>query len=316
MDPYKRFTLGFLLFTVFLIIAYRIFYTVFRVNVLDTIYQAKEIALLFIGFIIASESIRAVRLSIIYREIIGYEGSWFSLYKRSLVARFSSNVVSTVTPGATGGEFIRGLVVSGLKKELIPAAVAVGLADGLYDLFTNVAIAIILLPLVKPLITGLIIILIGLGSSVLWILTLLVVCGKIQSKILFKIPFINHPAIKKSSEAIINSFSKRILFKSLLLSIIGWLLLALGYYFVALYTCRIRLNVFEALTNIMYAFLLGIIPTPAGLVTMDAWLASTSCPSAAVLWRTSGLLSVIVMAVLSIPHIISIVKEYSLLSSS
>lgn len=307
----KKLIVSFIVFIIFLIAAYGIFSFVFKVDVLGIILTSPEAILVFIISIISSELVRALRLSILYRENIRYQRGLLPLYMRSVAARFSSNVVSVITPSALGGEFVRGLIVSGLKKEMLPTAIGVGLADGLYDLFTNVILAIILLPVLGSVVVGLTIILLGLASSTAWVLALLIVSGRIRSRILAKLPLINHPALKQGGRAVVNSFNKKVLFQAMLLSVVGWLLIALGYHLATTRSCPgIRLSIVRTLTYIIYAFLLGIIPTPAGLVTMDTWLASTICPSTAVLWRTSGLITVFIMASLSIPHIVTIIREY------
>lgn len=311
MNGCRKLIVGFLLFMLFLLVVCRIFYTLFRIDVLYVICVARDSATVFIVFALLSELVRAIRLSMIYREIIGFKEDWLTLYKRSIIARFSSNVVSTITPSAMGGEFVRGLVIASLKKDLIPVAVAVGLADGLYDLFTNVCLAALLLPLVKPFYSGLVILLIGAFSSLLWILTLLFVKKRFKLHFLRKIPFINHPAIVKSGKALVKSFSKDIFIKSFMTSIFGWILVSIGYYYLVEVTCTNGRNLLDVATDLIYAFLLGIVPTPAGLVTMDIWLASTTCPEAAILWRTSGLMLVLIMGLVSLPQVVRVLKEYT-----
>lgn len=216
--------------------------------------------------ILVAELVRAIRLALIAHEYFG-EHPWRML-PRALLARLLGNTVSTLTPSALGGELVRGLIV---LRELTPRAIAVGLVDGLFDLYTNTLLALLLAPL-APWPYAAVPLALGVAATIAW-LTGFAIASRTRKQWLAKLAETAHKATKRN------------LRHATPLSITAWLLAATGYTIAAQQACSTTPE--TAIASYVYAYLVGIIPLPGGLGAIDAWLAATTCPQAAAATRTT-----------------------------
>ena len=275
-----------LAFIVLLLVVYTGFIVFMGVR-LEVLAEHPVPLLLYLFFAFLAELIRALRLKTIYEAVIGEKAS----LGRSFLGRLAGNIVSSLTPSAIGGELVRGAVVAGtrgIERHGWPKLVAAGLADGLYDLFTNTLLAAVFAPLVG--LAALIPLLLGLAASSSWILGTLAAQRARESKLLLRLGLarLGNP-LAEGAEAFMKGYGLRVALTSTLLSVLAWLLLGLGLYFILDAFCGSS-TVLESIILLLYTYLMGIIPLPAGLGSMDIWLASLSCPEGAAAWRTAAVL--------------------------
>ncbi len=247
----------------------------------------------YIVFFFASEAVRAERLRLVFEAVTGYRPS----YARGFLARLAGDLVSSLTPSAIGGEVVRGAVAAGgrgVREYGVGVLVAVGLADGLYDLFTNTVLAAAMAPITGLGLEALLPLSLGAAASSSWVLGAYAASRGSVRRGVARLAGERFSAILGgAAEAFMEGFRGRVLAYSFLLSVLAWFLGGTGLYVVLSAYCG-GPGVVESVALLLYTYLMGIIPLPAGLGAMDVWLAFAACPEGAVAWRTGTLLSLLV----------------------
>jgi len=267
---------------------------------LDMIVEKPIPLLMYVGFSLLGELFRALRLKIVYWRITGVHPSLL----RSFLARLAGNIVSSLTPSAIGGEVIRGAVAAGargIEEHSLTKLVAAGLADGLYDLFTNTLLALVFIPILGASFTTGVPLILGITASASWILVAKSLSSEKRARIL-RILGPRAPAIVvEGSQAFLIGLDAKARTESTLLSIAAWITTGIGFYFLANSYCNNTVELLNGIAVLLYTFLMGIIPVPAGLGSMDLWLAVNTCPTTATAWRTALLVQLLLSSILVTP---------------
>ncbi|MET1101074.1 MAG: hypothetical protein ABWW69_01150 [Pyrodictiaceae archaeon] len=305
----RRIVVGLVLFLVLAILVYLGLLFILGAQAPATPYASLAIAS-YAASVLAAELVRGLRLTILYKWVTSSRDPVsLRLYARALLARFSGNIVSALTPSALGGEVIRGLVVSeGLRG--IPRFIALGLLDGLYDLYANTILAILLIGYVGATPMSIIVLLLGLAASASWLLVSLVFSGKWArpSRLVRRLPLVGSKLVRDASKILVKGFTPGVLGPASTLTVVSWLVMAAGMLPVVNLSCSHSIDYPHTLAILLYTYLAGIIPLPAGLGSMDSWLAFTTCPSAALVWRTGVLAALGIMALASLPLVLGRLK--------
>ncbi len=218
-------------------------------------------------FTVLAEVMRAVRLSII-------ADCGLKCTPRAFIARAAGNAIALVTPSALGGEVVKGVVLVGWSSR----ALIIGLYDSLSDLWSNVTLALVLLPLSFTPITFALT-LIGVGASIAWVAVL-----KIAKRIRV-LKLISTWLGGETGRSAASSLGGWLLGAAILLGILAHVVVGVGL------ALAKDIAVLKSVSAIVYGLLAGIAPVPGGLVTIDVVIALHANPDAAVLWRLSYLAS-------------------------